>query len=331
MKSIQSIIIILTFSGVVYGQQLPQFSQFHRNQSMSNPGATGAYDFLDITLGSRYQWLGFNNDVQGNVAPRTTYLNISNILRKEKIRYNPSLRTSCGSFEKPKVGTGKIKHAVGAQFIADEYGAFRNLAFSGTYAIHVPLSASTNLSLGTRVGMSNHNFLQSKAEVLSLMTGGPTDATYDQFVSQGFSRMFMDLNMGLYLYSDKFFFGISGNQLTQNLVSIGSGNTNFDPKMHFDLSGGVYIDLNDNMTIMPSVSTKYMSPAPLAIQLNVQMEYKRWLWYGVGYRHNDAVIAMVGGTINDRFKLGYSFDYSLSRFNNFTSGGHELVLGFVIR
>lgn len=331
MKNLYSLILILLFSGIVCAQQLPQFSQFQRNQPMINPGAVGAYDFLDVTLGSRYQWLGLSNDVQGNVAPRTSYLNVSNILKRNKVRYNPSLRTSSGPFQKPEVGTGKLKHAIGAQVLADEYGAFRNLAFSGTYAVHVPLSASTNLSLGTRIGMSNHTFLQDKAQVLSSMVGGPTDATYDNFVSQGFSRMFMDLNMGLYLYSEKFFFGISGNQLTQDFVSIGSGITNFNPVMHLDISGGYYIDLNDNMTIMPSVSTKFMAPSPLAIQLNVQMEYKEWLWYGIGYRHNDAVMAMVGGTINDRFKLGYSFDYSLSRFNNFTAGGHELVLGFIIR
>lgn len=331
MKTIKSLLFILMVSSFVYGQQLPQFSQFHRNQSMINPGAVGAYDFLDVTLGSRYQWLGFNNEVQGNVAPRSSYLDVSNILKKEKVRYNPSLRTSSGPFQKPEVGTGKLKHAVGVQLIADEYGAFRNLSFSGAYAVHVPMSSSINLSLGTRIGMSNHTFLSDKAQVLSQMTGGPADVTYDNFVNQGYSRMFMDLNMGLYLYSEKFFFGISGNQLTQDFVSIGSGITNFNPVTHFDISGGIYIDLNDNMTIMPSISTKYMSPAPPAIQLNVQMEYKEWLWYGIGYRHNDAVMAMIGGTISDQFKLGYSFDYSLSRFNNFTAGGHELVLGFIIR
>ena len=35
---------------------------------MMNPGATGVYDFVDVTLGGRMQWLGFDN------APKTSYL-----------------------------------------------------------------------------------------------------------------------------------------------------------------------------------------------------------------------------------------------------------------
>jgi type IX secretion system PorP/SprF family membrane protein len=330
MKKIH-IIAIMLFSGFTFGQQLPQFSQFHRNQAMVNPGATGAYDFLDITLGGRHQWLGFNNDAQGNVAPRTTYLNVANVLKFNKVQYNPAARFSSGTISKPEVGTGKLKHAVGLQVIADEYGAFRNLAFSGTYAVHVPMNDKVNLSLGARVGMSNHAFLNDKAQVLSSMTGGMADMTYDNFIANGYSRMFLDVSSGLYLYSEKFFVGVSANQLTQDFVSFGSGTTNFNPVMHFGLTAGMYFDLNDNLTLMPSFLAKYMAPAPPALQLNMQLEYKQWLWFGLGYRNADAVIAMVGANISERFKLGYSFDYSTSRFNNFSAGGHELVLGFMIR
>jgi hypothetical protein len=75
---------------------------------------------------------------------------------------------------------------------------------------------------------------------------------------------------------------------------------------------------------------KKMTPAPLSIEGSLQVEYKEWLWVGVSYRNKDAIIGMVGMNISERFKLGYSYDYSLSRFNNFTSGGHELVLGLML-
>ena len=314
-----------------FSQQLPQYSQFHRNQVMSNPGAVGAYDFLDITLGHRHQWLGFNNDVQGNISPRTSYLNIAYKIKPQKVRYNPAARVSTGPVKSPKVSTGKAKHALGLKVITDEYGAFRNNSINGTYAVHIPLTADINLSLGTRVGISNHTFLAEKAQVLSSMTGGPVDQTYENFVAEGFSRMFMDISSGLFLYSERFFLGVTGNQITKDFVSIGSGITNFNPQRHYDLAGGMYFDINEDFTVMPAISLKLMSPSPFAIQSNVQFEYKEWLWFGAGYRHNDAVIVMAGGNLNERFKLGYSFDYSTSRFNNFSSGGHEIVLGFMIR
>lgn len=321
----------LLMTGFGFSQQLSQFSQFHRNQAMINPAATGAYDFLDISLGGRYQWLGLGNDVQGNVSPRTSFLNISNVLKAKQPKYNPAARYSSGPVRKAKESTGKLKHAVGLQVIADSYGAFRNLVFSGAYAVHVPMSEKINLSLGVRAGLSNQAFFSDKAQVLSSLTGGMADASYDNFVNNGYSRMYLDVNSGLYLYSEKFFVGVSANQLTKDFVSFGSGITNYTPVMHFDVMAGMYLDLNDDFTLMPSILTKYVSPAPPALQLNMQMEYKEWLWFGVGYRHTDAAVAMLGANINERFKIGYSFDYSISRFNSFTSGGHEVVLGIMIR
>ena len=326
------ITVALLFTGLtVYGQQMPQFSQYQRNQIMANPAAVGAFDHLDITMGGRYQWLGFNNDVQGNVAPRTAYLYGGTVLSRTKVRYNPALRISNGPIRTPKVGTGKIKHAVGAQVMIDEYGAFNNLSFGGMYAIHLPLSKDVNMSFGAKVGLSNHSFLQEKAQVLSDMTGGATDAVYSDFLMNNASRMFMDIGAGMYIYSQDFFFSIGADQLTKDFVSIGSGTSNFNPQMHFQVSGGYKFHLNDDWSLMPSALVKYMSPAPVSWEATLQAEYKEWLWFAMSYRHTDAIIPMLGANLSQRFKIGYSFDYSLSRFNNYTSGGHEIILGFMIR
>ena len=42
-------------------QQVPQFSQYLRNQYLVNPAAAGVYDFVDVTVGGRLQWLGFDD------------------------------------------------------------------------------------------------------------------------------------------------------------------------------------------------------------------------------------------------------------------------------
>lgn len=75
MKNIISIIIIgLSVSS--FGQQVPQYSQYLRNQFMVNPGAAGVYDFTDITLSGRWQWVGFGDE------PRTAYLSFSTNFQK---------------------------------------------------------------------------------------------------------------------------------------------------------------------------------------------------------------------------------------------------------
>jgi type IX secretion system PorP/SprF family membrane protein len=322
------ITVIVGFTGLAFGQQLPQYSQYSRNQFMVNPAAAGIYDFVDITIGGRYQWAGFAN------APVTTYAYGSAVLKKKYQRYNPSIRTSAGPIVYPKVNTGKVKHAIGGQIVGDQYGAFRKISFSGTYAIHLPISENYNLSFGTRLGLSNNSFLQDRAVVLSQSEGytGPIydDLVYNDFVADQSSLNYLDIGAGLYVYSKDLFLGVSADQLTRDMVMFGSGLANFDPRMHLNAIAGVNIRLNDKMKLMPSALLKMVPNAPLSIDASVQLEFQEKMWLGATYRHGDAAVVMLGACISQRFKFGYSYDFAILKLNNYTSGGHELVLGVMI-
>jgi type IX secretion system PorP/SprF family membrane protein len=219
------IIIGLVLTGSAISQQMPQYSQYLRNQYMVNPGAAGVYDFVDVTMGGRWQWIGFGDE------PRTAYLSVTSpITRNPRPKYNPALRISNGPVRNPEIKTGKFKHAIGGQLIADQYGAFRKLQLSGTYAIHMPVSKNYNLSFGTRIGMSNNTFLRDKAQVLNMVdpTQGYSDQTYDDFSADQTSKYILDIGAGLYLYSKNVFVGIAADQLTKDMVEFGSGTANFN-------------------------------------------------------------------------------------------------------
>ena len=321
MKTVIFKLSFLTLAFSSFGQQIPQYSQYLRNQFMANPAAAGTYDFTDITLSGRSQWTGFDN------APMTSYLSIAAPLgRREKVRYDPGIRTGSGIVKNPEVGTGKIKHAIGGQVLADQYGAFQKMQFAGTYAIHLPLSKKVNMSFGAKVGLSNNAFIQSRAVVID-----PTnDKTYVDYTTNNSRKNILDIGAGLYVYSNRFFIGVAADQLTKNMVNFGSASANFDPQMYFNATGGIKLKANDNITITPAFILKYMTPAPVSVEATLQVEYKEWLWAGVSYRNTDAIVGMVGLNINKKLKFGYSYDYSVSRFNQYSTGGHELVLGIML-
>jgi len=320
MKKVTGIFVFMC-GAFAYGQQLPQYSQYLRNQYMVNPAAAGVYDFVDITLAGRLQWLGFEN------APKTSYLSVTSpVSRTVKPKYNPSLRISSGPVRNPEIKTGKLKHAVGGQVIIDEYGAFRKLYFGGTYAIHIPVAKNYNLSFGTRLGISNNTFIKDRAIPLT----PELDNTYQDFIAGGLNRYMMDLGIGMYFYSKNMFVGIAADDVTRDLVSFGNGTPNFNTQIHYTATAGWKIPLNDNISLTPAILAKYMSPAPVSIEGTVQVEYKEWLWAGVSYRHKDAVVGMVGLNINRMFKFGYSYDFNISRFRSYSAGGHELVLGIML-
>ncbi len=326
MKKIFIVICFVLPLSFFYAQQIPQYSQFQRNQFVINPAAAGVYDFVDVTLGGRWQWLGVAD------APKTSYLAVSVPLNFKPKYYNPGIRTSSGPITNPEIKTGKLKHTIGAQVLADQYGAFRKLSFSGTYALHLPISKKLNLSFGIKAGLSNNAFLADKAQVLNIMNPSLTytDATYNSYLSNQSNKNIMEIGSGLYLYGKRFFAGISADQLTRDLVQFGNGTANFNPQMHYNVVAGYKIKTGENLTLTPSVLLKYMRPAPVSIDVNMQIEYNEWLWFGLGYRHTDAVIGMLGMNISNRFKFGYSYDFTLSKFNNYSSGGHELTLGLML-
>ncbi len=161
-------------------------------------------------------------------------------------------------------------------------------------------------------------------------TLGYNDPTYDLYLGNNSSKMIMDIGAGSTYTRRTFSWRVSADHLSKDFVEFGSGTANFNTQMHLNATLGYKFALNENVTMMPAVLVKYMKPAPVSLDASLQFEYKEWLWAGVSYRHTDAVIGMVGMNINRMFKLGYSYDFSISRFNDFSSGGHELVLGIML-
>ena len=324
MRYLYIVLILFVCVGEIEAQQLPQISQYLRNQYMINPGAAGVYDFTDVTLGGRLQWAGLAD------APKTSYLAasapLSTFTKRGRSRYNPGLRNSSGVAKNPEINTGKLKHAVGLQAIADQFGAFRKINVSGTYAIHIPVLDNYNLSFGTNVGIVSNTFLQDRAVVAD----ASLDNTYSTFVSNNGNVNTLNVGAGLYFYSNELFFGVAADQLTQDLVTFGSGTANFDPRMHFNLTGGYKFHIGENYSITPAFLMKYILPVNPTIEGSVQFEYKEWIWAAVSYRHKDALVGMVGMNLSNRFKIGYSFDYTLSDINYYASSGHELILGIML-
>jgi len=322
-KAITLVVFCVTFMAV-NAQQMPQYSQYMKNPYMINPAAAGMYNFIDVTAGGRMQWLGFSD------APKTFYAYASADLKGKRSKYNPSLRVNYGAVRNPEaIYSSELKHALGGSIVVDQYGAFQYMKGAVTYAFHMPVSSKMFLSFGANVGLSNRSFLKSRAQTLNNMTGVGTDATYDTYASQRDLNT-LDIGAGLYLYSSNLFLGVAADQLTKGFVKLGSNGANIDPRMHFNFVVGYKFKVSSKMTLTPSVLAKYIKPSPLSIEGSLMLEWNNRVWYGLSYRYQDAVVAFVGMNITNMLKFGYSFDFSTSRFNKHSFGGHELNIGLML-
>jgi type IX secretion system PorP/SprF family membrane protein len=326
MKRYLPLVVSILFASAAYSQQLPQYSQYMHNMYVVNPAAAGMNDYLDINLSFRQQWTGIDD------APQTYYLSASGVLGKKEKSESKSLsipisRPDLYQSAPAASGKRKLKHALGGIAMADQYGAFQRTFVNLGYALHIPIGKKYYASLGASLGWAGLNFDRNS---INLENG--VDATFNDFAGQGDQANMFDLNFGAMIYSDNLFFGYGLYQIMRNQVDLGNVGNLSDSRLadHHYLVAGYRIGLGEKWGLTPGAMLRYQGPAPLSFDANLKLDFQRKFWLGASYRHEDAVVAMLGITIADLIRVGYSYDYTLSGLNTFSNGSHEIVLGLML-
>ena len=305
MKKLSLPILILLIAVAVQAvaQQRPQYSQYMLNNYLLNPALTGIEDYADIRVSNRRQWVGLDG------APVTYYVTAHTPLNKgaASTKYHRAL----------------AHHGVGVSFHTDKTGPLRRSGLTGSYAYHLPITRSINVAAGVSAGVIRNSINTSELKFTNpndpLIGGGNIN---DNMV---------DLNLGLWVYSQNFSIGVSGAQLLEDVGSFqaeGSQNPALDLQRHYFLTGSYRFSPTENLDVVPSVMLKLASPSPASVDVNLRVLYSRQFWGGVSYRHEDALEGMVGVYISPLLDVSYSYDFTLSNLNQVSAGTHEVVLGF---
>lgn len=324
-KNLQILIGLLLTGQLLIAQQKPHYTQYILNQYIVNPALTGIENYVDVKASHRMQWVGIQD------APVTTYLTMHGPIGKK------DYKTTATSFSVPgenprgknyweEYVASEPHHGWGIQIVNDRTGPLNHFSGYGTYAYHVGLSARTNLSAGIGLGVTNLSLNTDKLQF---------NTTVDPAVygSSVLNKLNFDMNAGLYLYSADYFIGLAAQQIVPSKIDFSNNNITTQKGKHiphFFASAGYRFLLNEDFNLIPSVMIKYVQPAPVQYEGNAKLQYRDLLWLGASYRHLDGVAAMVGLNISNTFNIGYAYDYTTSRLNNFTKGTHEFVVGFTI-
>ena len=322
--------LIIGFLGVssfLNAQQLPQYTQFANNQSFYNPSFIGINKTNNVTVGGRWQMLGFGNE------PRTAFGLFSKCIKlKEKETFNPALRISREIPAPSDNEKNKFSNAIGAQVGLDQYGAFRTFNINGLYALHFQVNRLFKVSGGLKLGFNNSSFDASKAVVLNITDSKLTyqggDEEYDQFISGRQNATFLNVGAGAVIHYSDFFIGFSADQLSQNAIQLGNSSVNFNSFTHYFFSAGYHFEINEAFKLTMVTQFKKMRPAPISTDFSIIANYGESLFFGLNYRHKAAVGIIAGLNINEKFSLGYSVDFITNKLNNSSNGGHELILSY---
>src|SRR6056297_1221308 len=288
-KPIAGVILLLMIGfGEVKAQQEPMFTQYMFNTLWVNPAYAGTTRALNINSLTRLQWVGLDG------APKT---------------YSVSLHTPI---------TDK-KAGLGLTMVNDVFGPVKNTYLTGNYAYRVMLSENLTLSMGIKGGINSY-FAGLKD--LSIV-----DRDDPQFESNE-RKISPNLGAGLYLYSDKFYMGVSAPKLLETSIDEEYSNGNFETRRHYYFIGGFIWKLAPNWIFKPSVFTQSVSNAPLTHNISFQFLYDQRIWLGAMFRPGDAAGAFFNLKINKRLTIGYGYDFTFSSLSTTNSGSHEIMFSF---
>ncbi|HEY8402161.1 MAG TPA: type IX secretion system membrane protein PorP/SprF [Cytophagaceae bacterium] len=319
INSIAVALLLMFGVSTVSAQQQGQYSQYMMNYFLVNPAAAGTTDYIDLRAGYRMQWLGLSG------APRNYYVSghvpINKVHKSQKRTQRP-----------------RAYHVIGGLFTGQTIGVFSHNTGYISYAYHLPLSKKWNASMGANVGF-NQIALGGNMKWIDQIPD-PTIAYTNQIKP--------DISIGGWLYSDKFFMGVSTMQMLQNKLDFSRGDTEGGVlNRHFYITGGYNIQLNNDIRIIPSAMIKTTASA-LQLDINTKVRYQELFWGGISYRRMDAFVAMGGIGIPltsvsktpgfsgkkqmnyHRLEIGYSYDITTSKLSNYSGGSHEIMVGLLL-
>ena len=290
MKKVLFSILCAMSISAGYSQQDALYSQYMFNPFAINPAYAGSRDATSAVVLFRQQWVG----IEG--APSTQTFSIHSPFAKQKM-------------------------ALGLNVFNDAIGPMRNTGMMGTYA-YILKMGKMKLSFGLRGGIFN-----SRLDRSILTYEDPTD----RFNNIGTANALVPtFDFGTYLYSNKFFAGLSVTHLMESNVSY----TDFPSdayvvmKRHFMFSTGAALPIGNNTVFKPSILVKYVQHAPVNVDLNASFLFRKVFWLGASYRSGNGVVMIAEYNITDFMRLGYSYDIIFNELKRFTTGTHELMVGF---
>ena len=292
-------IAVMIITIATHGQQNPVYNQYVFNPMSINPAYAGTKQWLNLNNMYSKQWAGLEG------SPQTISVSLE--------------------------GPVNEKMGLGVQYVNDRIGAQTQQGLFLKYSYILRLTDTWKLSMGLTAGLSyftiNGGMLEGK--IVDDPRIPKTKASAARF----------DPKTGVFLYSDRFYFGFSVNDLLGGLIESKNG-MNINQHRHYYITSGYVFDIAQDFKLKPSILIREDFTAQTNIDLSTYMLYKEIFWLGATYRFGaniltdpsldnsirgrDAVVLMTDWNITNTLTIGYGYTFSIGALSKFS--GHEVVL-----
>ncbi|MDR7371485.1 type IX secretion system membrane protein PorP/SprF [Flavobacterium aquidurense] len=291
-KKILIFVAALFLTYMVRAQNDAKLSIFNYNPLIYNPAFAGAADGLNIAGIYSSQWYGFDG------APKTLFLSADTKLPYKKI-------------------------GLGLSLYHDVIGPAREYNIEGNFAYYIDLNYKYKLALGLKSGLNSY-----KVDLNQLDVYQPGE---DVFNSGFENHLSLIMGLGINLYSDKFFIGIS----TPNVLASKYYNSNYSTvlskrKNNYYLNTGYKFELRRDVSLTPAALIRVTEGAPISVLTSLNLNWYEKYIASLNFDYNSSVGLLFGVRVFDNFKVGYSYDQSITKFSRYNNGTHTFLLTYTL-
>jgi len=287
---INLLFVILLQSNNASAQQDPMYTQYMDNLLVINPGFAGSKDVGNALLVARSQWVAFDG------APST-----------RSFAYNSSI-------EDKNVGFG-------FSVLSDKIGPLSQTGVYADYSYFIRVTEDFKLGLGLKGGVSFY-----RASLTDLATIDP-DPIFDNDIYENFLP---NVGIGMFLFSDDTYFGLSVPRLIENKITRQDVTTDYinTQQMHIYFVAGHKLELNEDIQLKGNGMLKYVAGAPVSVDLTVMGGFRNKFWVGAMYRVDAAYGIITQFKPTPKMAIGYSYDITITELNAFSNGTHEIMFSY---
>ena len=213
----------------------------------------------------------------------------------------------------------KINSGIGINYIYDQLGFEKNNKINLTYSYQFNLKKDRVLSSGVSFGI-----LRKSIDYSKFITIDSNDPLLNSNTVQ--RDDLFNINFGLMFKSPHFLFGLSATQLNESESKI----LHLKNSRHYYFVCSYNTNAGKNFNIKPIILIK-SDIVSTQYDINLLLTYKKRIWTGVSYRIDDAIAFMGGADIKGKYRIGYSYDYTISAFANYSNGSHEVVMALMLK
>lgn len=211
----------------------------------------------------------------------------------------------------------KIHGGIGLNYQYETIGFSQVHRLDVNYGYHFNLGNNRIISAGISAGVQRFGV---DADWIPPVTGP------DPLLPTNYTQYSLLSNIGLVYKGNELSMGISSTQF----LSVEIKSVNYTPARHYNVFAAYDLLVGKKFVLKPQILVR-TDLVRISADYNLIAKYNNRYWAGVFYRTSDAIGFSAGWDIKEKYRVGYSYDFTISKLSGISQGSHEIVLGFLLK